>query len=240
MLGQFLQPPFVQGNPPSDRRIPLHLMLYKTTFLLALAAGARRSELHALVRTPPGFRVARDPATRAKSLHLRPFEGFVAKNQMPDTVFQPFIIPAMEHLVPHEPERLLCPVRAVRQYIDRTSSPEFLKGRSRLLLHHNTSVEATRSSHISQWIVDAIVTAYRHTQDDNRRIHRVTAHEVRAVAQSVAYFNNASLSEVMEGARWRSRSTFVGHYLRDVQQDLEGLFRLGPVVVAQRVIRPPQ
>ena len=239
VLAQLLKPPFVQGTPPSDRRIPLQYLLFKTTFLLALASGARRSELHALVRTPPSFLITKEGTSGSKKMQLRAYAGFVAKNQVPDTVFQPFVIPSMAHLVPDEPERLLCPVRATELYVQRTSHPAFLQRRRRLLLHYDPSISDTRLSHISQWIVNTVVLAYRHADDDTARLMQVKAHEVRAIANSVAYFNNVSLSEVMQGARWRSRGTFVGHYLRDAQQELSGLYRLAPVVVAQRIIQPP-
>ena len=144
----------------------------------------------------------------------------------------------MAHLVPDDIERFLCPVRATGLYVKRTSDPQFLQGRTRLFLHPDAKVLTTRQSHISQWIVDVIVTAYKHSNQDVQRLNRVTAHEVRALAQSLAFFNNVSMSEVLQGARWRSRGTFVGHYLRDMSAQLGEIFRLAPVVVAQRVIRP--
>ena len=239
VLAQFLQPPFVQGQPPSDRNIPLHLLLYKVTFLLAIASGARRSELHALVRTPPSYSVSRDTNSGSKTLLLRPYPGFMAKNQVPDTIFRPFMIPSMAHLVPDEPERLLCPVRATELFVKRTSDPHFLQGRRNLLVHHDRTITQTRASHISQWIVNAIVTAYQNVSEDTSRVLQVRAHEVRAVANSIAYYNNVNINEVLEGARWRSRGTFIGHYLRDAHREVDGIYRLAPVVVAQRVIHPP-
>ena len=239
VLAQLMKPPFVSGNPPSDRKVALQYLLFKTTFLLALASGARRSELHALVRTPPSFLVTRDPGTGAKTMQLRAYPGFVAKNQVPDTIFQPFNIPSMAHLVPLEPERFLCPVRATDLYVQRTSEPGFLQNRRRLLLHYDKEVKETRASHISQWLVNTIVTAYERADPDTARLLQVRAHDIRAMANSLTYFNNVSLGEVLQGARWRSRGTFIGHYLRDAQREIDGLYRLAPVVVAQRIIRPP-
>ena len=239
VLNQLLKPPFVQGTPPSDRGIPLQLLLYKTTFLLALASGARRSELHALVRTPPSFLITREGSSGAKTMQLRAYPGFVAKNQVPDTVFQPYSIPSMAHLVPHDVERLLCPVRATDLYVQRTSDPAFLKHRRRLLLHYDSNIMETRLSHISQWIVNTVVMAYQHADDESARLMQVRAHEIRAMANSISYFNNVTLQEVLQGARWRSRGTFVGHYMRDAQREVDGLYRLAPVVVAQRIVRPP-
>ena len=146
------------------------------------------------------------------------------------------MVPSLHHLVPGEVERFLCPVRAVSLYLERTTDPDFLKDRRALLLHFNPSVSKTKASHVSQWIVDAIVTAYKNLDNELLQRHQVNAHEVRAIANSLSYFNNCSLTEVLDGARWRSTSTFINHYLRDMVVDLEGIYQLGPVVVAQRVI----
>ena len=238
VLAQLMKPPFVQGDPVSDRNVPLPILLRKTVFLVALAAGARRSELHALVRSSPGLTISRTDRSGEKVMSVRPFEGFVAKNQVPDMIFEPFTIPSMAHLVPHETERFLCPVRSTEIYIKRTSDPEYLRGRSRLFLHPDPEVNTTRTSHISQWIVDTVKMAYEHSDEESCRLNRVTAHDVRAMAQSLSYFNNVSLNEVLQGARWRSRGTFVAHYLRDMALQRDNISRLAPVVVAQRVLRP--
>lgn len=235
-LGAVSKTSVVQGDPPSDRLIPLNLLLYKTAFLLALACGARRSELHALVRNPPP-KVLKDPVSGAQTMELRVYPGFLAKNQVPDRVFPPYVLPSIHHLVPGEPERLLCPVRVTSDYLDRTSDPAFLQDRRALLLHFNPSIVHTKASHVSQWIVDAILTAYKHVDNSALRVRQVNAHEVRAIANSAAYFNNVKLSEVLGGARWRTTSTFIGHYLRDMSEDMDGLYRIGPIVVAQRVLR---
>ena len=238
VLGQLMKPPYVQGDPPSDRNIPLKLLLQKTVFLVTLAAGARRSEIHALVRSYPGLSITKNRQSGEKIMSVRPYEGFVAKNQAPDMVFEPFHIPSMAHLVPGELERFLCPVRATELYLKRTSDAQFLKGRTRLFVHHDANILTTRQSHISQWIVDLIVNTYKHADEEVQRLNRVAAHEVRALAQSLAFFNNVSMAEVLQGARWRSRGTFVAHYLRDMSSQLGDIYRLAPVVVAQRIIRP--
>ena len=56
-------------------------------------------------------------------------------------------------------------------------------------------------SHVSQWIVNTIVLAYKNVDEDTARLVQDKAHEVRAMSSSLAYFNNVSISEVMEGAR---------------------------------------
>lgn len=238
VLSQMMKPPFVQGAKPSDRRIPLNILLYKTTFLLALASGARRGELHALSRKFPAFQVMKDKTSAELTAVLRPVPGFLAKTQLPQQKGLQFQIPGMTHLVPGEPERLLCPVRALQIYVKRTNDPEFLQGRERLLLHYNPKVMTTKASHVSQWIVDAIVTAYKHAPQQDVPLLGVKAHETRAVAHSIAYFNNASLTEVMEGARWKQASTFAGHYLRDMTVAIQEVYQLAPMVAAGRIVLP--
>jgi hypothetical protein len=240
VLHQFTLPPFTQGEPLSDRNVPLRLLLCKLTFLLALASGGRRGELHALSRKKGDYRIVRDPDTGGEIAILRPFPGFLAKTQLPEQIALSFQVPSLAHLVPGEPERFLCPVRALKRFVKRTSDPAFLKGREALLVHHDEKIQKTKASHISKWIVDAITIAYQHAPDKDLPELGVKAHETRAVAHSLAYYNHATLTDVLAGARWKQASTFAGHYLRNMSECEEGEHRLLPVVAAGRVILPQQ
>ena len=66
------------------------------------------------------------------------------------------------------------------------------------------------------------------------------AHEVRALAASWALLNGSSFQEVMSAAFWRGQTTFTDFYLRSLASHSDGLYSLGPVVVAQSVAVPPQ
>ena len=63
VLRQLLRPPFVD-HTMSDTRIPLTILTYKTAFLLALATGARSSEVHAFTRSQGRFKFPRIPPER--------------------------------------------------------------------------------------------------------------------------------------------------------------------------------
>ena len=97
------------------------------------------------------------------------------------------------------------------------------------------AVQVIRKSHVAKFLVEAILAAYRAAPDANASDIHANAHEVRAVAHSWAYFAHATLGEVLEGAWWKSTTTFAGHYLRDMALQVNAQFHLGPVVTAQRI-----
>ena len=94
----------------------------KTVFLLALGSGKRRSKIHAWVN-----RNIRHPEDWSH-VSLYPSPGFISKNHLakegPNCV-APVIIPALAPTLDKslKEDRTLCPVRALRYYLDRTSGP---------------------------------------------------------------------------------------------------------------------
>ena len=96
------------------REATLKHLTFKTTFLLVLGSGKRRSEIHAWQH-----RNIRHQTDWSKvSLYTSP--SFLSKNQLakegPGRV-APVVIPA---LAPTLDKSSLCPVRALRYYLDRT------------------------------------------------------------------------------------------------------------------------
>ena len=89
----------------------------KTLFLLALASAKRIGELHAL-----SYRVSHTRNWGEVSFSF--VTGFVAKTQGPSSLaprFEGFSVPALTNARNNRNGRLLCPVRAVRVYLDRTA-----------------------------------------------------------------------------------------------------------------------
>ena len=92
----------------------------KTLFLLALASAKRIGELHAL-----SYRVSNTRDWGEVSFAF--VTGFVAKTQDPSSLaprFEGFTVPALPNARKNRNGRLLCPVRAVKVYLDRTASPQ--------------------------------------------------------------------------------------------------------------------
>ena len=102
------------------REASLKHLTFKTVFLLALGSGKRRSEIHAWQH-----KNIRHQADWSK-VSLFPSPSFLSKNQLakegPESV-APVVIPALAPTLDRslKSDRSLCPVRALRYYLDRTS-----------------------------------------------------------------------------------------------------------------------
>ena len=110
VLHQLIKAPFEPIKEAS-----LKHLTFKTVFLLALGSGKRRSEIHAW----------QNRNVRSK-VSLYPSPSFLSKNQLakegPDSE-APVVIPALAPTLDRslKSDRSLCPVRALRYYLDRTS-----------------------------------------------------------------------------------------------------------------------
>ena len=107
-------------QPPLEpqKEAALKWKTWKTVFLLALASGKRHSEIHAW--TLDGLLCLGD----WDQIQLSPFPSFIAKNQLakegPQSI-SPVVIPALKcSLDSQDTDILLCPVRALQCYLDRT------------------------------------------------------------------------------------------------------------------------
>ena len=89
---------------------------------------------------------------------------------------------------------------------------------------------------ISGWLRAVIRATYASDCADQQTLHKVSAHEVRALASSVLFSRNQSLEAVMRAASWRCSSTFSSFYLRDVTMIKYDLHTLGPIVSAQGIV----
>ena len=212
------------------KKASLQHLSWKTAFLLALASAGRVSELHAL-----------DYSTMTHSktwdkVSLSTIPGFVAKNQK--TLTGPlgrrcFSVPALSGTLSDgmEKDLLLCPVRSLKEYINRTK--EFRRGRHRLFLPClPTSDKDITKNTISAWLKKTIKAAYHKSASTPPIYGKVSAHEIRAWATSAPLWHSASVEDVISAGYWASSNTFSSYYLRDVQSDLQGLHQLGPFVAA--------
>ena len=217
------------------RKADLKWVTFKTVFLLALASGKRRSELHAL--SFEAFSRAPDWS----HVTLRPDPSFVSKTDLAgkqQKVLKPIKIEAIKFAQGHvkDKDRLLCPVRALKIYIRRT---EDLRGGKKKLFvsfklgHKGDVVKNT----ISFWIRKTIFAAYESSSSDLKKQFHIRAHHVRALSASWAFLRNISLDDIMDACSWKAKSTFISHYLHDLTEINNKLFKLGPVVVAQQQIQ---
>ena len=111
----------------------------------------------------------------------------------------------------------------------------YRQNRTRLFLPVKGNQDISKAS-VSRWISYTINFAYRKLTNRDSSFLKIKAHEVRALSSSWAFFDKVPLNEILKAAVWSHSSTFAKFYLRDVSQQAENLQRLGPVVVAQKVV----
>ena len=190
-------------------------LTFKTVFLLALGSGKRRSEIHAWLH-----KNIRHQSDWSK-VSLYPSPSFLFKNQLakegPDSV-APVVIPALAPSLDRslKGDRSLCPVRALRYYLDRTA-------------------DLRQNKELVSWIKQTVVLCYELSDQEALTLHQVKAHDVRAFAASKAFQSGISLDQILSACHWKSHNTFTQFYLKDVAWADSELFHLGPVVAAQQV-----
>ena len=216
------------------RKADLKWITLKTVFLVALASGKRRSEIHALrfdsfSRTENWSRVT-----------LRPDPAFISKTDLAgkqQRILKPIVIEALKFAEGHvkDRDRTLCPVRALKIYIRNTE--ELREGKQKLFVAfkkgHKTDIVKNT---VSFWIRKVIFAAYEESPEELKKKFKIRAHDVRALASSWAFLRNISLDEVMEACSWKAPSTFIRHYLRDLTEISGNLHKLGPIIAAQHQV----
>ena len=210
----------------------LKLLTFKTVMLIALASASRRGEIHALdVKLITQME-------NWKYVKLAPNPKFLAKNfdyATGNRNFEGFVIESLKHrLGPGlEQDALLCPVRALRYYLHRTENKR--KETTQLFIAINGSKPVCKNT-ISSWLKQTVKMAYQDCDEEVLKKLNIKAHEVRAIATSTAFYGNTAMSDLLKAVRWAAQTTFTTYYLRDVAQDLSGIYSLGPVIVAQKRI----
>ena len=100
-------------TPPFEpiHYIELKFLTLKTIFVVTLASGRCRSEIHALCYDSHDFRQNQDQSV----LRLYPDPDFVTKSQSLGTVAEPVKIKAFIVVGVHDFVRRLCPVRSLQE-----------------------------------------------------------------------------------------------------------------------------
>ena len=132
--------------------------------------------------------------------------------------------------------QLLCPIRAIKVYLKRTKN--LRKNRNRLFIPTRGDHGINKST-ISKWVKYTIKHAYKAISNNQIKLLKIRAHELRALSASWAYLNFIPLDEIIKAAVWSNSSIFASHYLRDFSSQTSNLNDIGPVVVAQKVVGGP-
>ena len=232
VLNELTKAPF---EPMKDTDLK-HLTL-QTAFLLALASGKRRSKIHAWVANKVSN------LGQWEKVALFPSSDFIAKYQLAREGSQsvsPVTIPALTTIVDRQfkEDTTLCPVRALRYYLDRTKD---LRG-SRSLLFISSKKGHTsdiRPATLSSWLKQTILLCYKQADQQALDLVQVKAHDIRAFAASKAFYGGVSVDQIMQACHWKAHNTFTIFYLKDLTwSDTDNNMYLGPVAAAQQVLDP--
>lgn len=213
-------------------KAPLWALTWKTIFLTAMATAKRRGELHAFQ-----YRVLH-PDNWAH-VTLVPDPVFVAKTEKPgkpETRLQDVTVKSLGAFVgPDLPvDANNCVVRSLKIYLAR--SREYRHGRKRLFISYKPSkLDEIKPATISSWIVKTVRYAYENASEETARLHKVRAHDLRAMSASWNAHKNVRVGEIMRAAQWRSHNTFISFYLLDMAVLEEDMYKLGPLVTAQSI-----
>ena len=218
---------------PLEETSMKHLTL-KTVFLLALASGKRRSEIHSWLFKSILFNSDDSKVT------VSPSPAFLAKNQLasegPSSI-QPVVIPALSPLLAPDltEDRSLCPLRCLKIYLDRTKDLRQGKDLIFISFKKGFSKDISKAT-ISQWIKTTVKLAYEQADQELLQLKKVKAHDVRSLAASLAFKGGVPLDDLLVSCYWRSHGTFTNFYLKDICWHNDKVFTLGPIVAAQHII----
>ena len=231
VLNELTKAPF---EPMKDTDLK-HLTL-KTAFLLALASGKRRSKIHAWVANKVSN------LGQWEKVALFPSSDFIAKNRLAREGSQsvsPVTIPALTTIVDRQfkEDRTLCPVQALRYYLDRT---KYLRGsRSfRFISFKKGHTSDIRPATLSSWLKQTILLCYKQADQQALDLVQVKAHDIRAFAASKAFYGAVSVDQIMQACHWKAHNTFTNFYLKDLTWSDDNNMYLGPIVAAQQVLDP--
>ncbi len=183
----------------------LRILSIKTLLLVALASIKRVGDLQAFSVDESCLEFG--PGDGHVVLSPRP--GYVPK--VPTTPFRDQVV-SLQALPLEEADpalALLCPVRALRLYTDRTQS---LRTSDQLFVCYGGQQKgkAVSKQRMVHWIVDAIALAYQaQGVPCPLRLH---AHSTRGVASSWALARGASLTDICRAAGWATPNTFARFY----------------------------
>lgn len=202
----------------------------KTFFLILLASGRRRSELLAID-------IRRTESAPDGSLFLYPNLAFVPKTQAAreegGKAFSPIKLTSLSaQLSRSDPDGFYCPVRAYHAYIKRTKA--FRNNRPALFLPAQPGRSTNlKVNSLTSWTKRLITDIYSEADQEIKQLYKISPHQVRSMATSLAIAGGASLQHVMRAGTWTNHSTFTHHYLQDVTILRGQLRALSPLIVAQ-------
>ena len=107
------------------------------------------------------------------------------KNARLNTIPNPISFPGIAHLFPRKPERLLCPVRVLGLYINRTQPLADQAGSDCLFVHFKPDTQVF-TSHCRLWVSEAIQLAYDMAPEEEKP-QQIKVHKDRTGRKSEVF-----------------------------------------------------
>lgn len=108
----------------------------------------------------------------------------------------------------YQKDRVLCPIRCLREYIYRTK--KLRKGEDHLLITSRRPYERIARNTVSSWTKKLLEAAGIDTR-------KFAPHSTRAAATSAAIVSGINLNTLLQQASWKSESTFAKHYNKPIE-----------------------
>ncbi|KAL0150120.1 hypothetical protein M9458_054547 [Cirrhinus mrigala] len=176
--------------------VELDALSFKTALLTALTSIKRVGDLQAL-------------SVNSSCLEFGPADSHVVLRPRPGYVPKIRTLQALSSQEDDPNLTLLCPVRALRIYMERTQP--FRRSEQLFVCYGGQQKgKAVSKQRISHWLVNAIRMAYL-----ARGLPcplEVRAHSTRGIAASAALANGASLTDISRAAGWATPNTFARFY----------------------------
>ena len=186
-------PPFEPITSASLRDLSRKLL-----FMVSFASARRIGELHAVSRKVP---------LQGSDVFLSYLPEFRAKTESEgNPLSRSFIIKGLDDFVGDmQDELLLCLVRALEFYLNRTRS---LSPRPRSLFVSPKKPILVMSKNAISFFLRDVICCTSGIEEGPGPSTLPRAHSIRGVSTSASFLRNFSLSKVLEAATWKSSSVF--------------------------------
>ncbi len=183
--------------------------MLKTALLQALASVKHMGDKQAQSVSPSCLEFGPNDS----KIVLKPRHGYIPK--VLSSPFRAQVI-TLSALPPSEQDQglnLLCSVRALRNYIER-SAPFRQLEQFFVCFGDRTTGSPVTKQRLSRWIIDAITLAY--SSLGQQCPMGVRAHSTRGITSSCLWSSDVSIAEICAAASWASPSTFARFYNLEV------------------------
>ncbi|XP_045206275.2 uncharacterized protein LOC123558463 [Mercenaria mercenaria] len=200
VLGCLKKPPFEPMKEAS-----LKYVTWKTCFLIAITCFRRCSDIQALRLGEGNINVQKKGLTFLLA--------GLSKQDRPNHHSRKIFVPSFPS------NKLLDPKRAMTYYLKKTECFRIQGSENELKLFLSVIKphEPVLSQTISKWLVNVIKFAYKKS---NKQLDKVKGHSTHSIGPSWALFKGASLDQVLDAADWSSETTFIKHYMKNVNVNI--------------------